>query len=299
MTGVALGIALTAASLWLVGLALRLHQDVNKALTESEQILDLAGPKKLSTEGASTALGRRVRLVVSEIISEGREKKSIGAIAAGSMTHDFRTPVARASSRIEAALHDDTIDKDDVLQYTLEQLRQQRLVFDRLLTFVKLDTPGAQLPTEPMDLSMLVSNLAEDYELLFEDHDVALNFTIEPGIRVDGNAEMLQLSIVNVLENIRKYALTGKKVDINLRRYGSHCTLNIRDFGPGLSQQQSGEHASERFWQKDPTASSGFGLGLALVREIVSAHEGQLDFADAQPGLLVTIRLSIFDAALS
>lgn len=293
----ALCITLAVACLLLGVLLLRVHREVNKTLTESEEILDLAGPKRLSIEGATTSLGRRVRFVVSEIISEGREKKSIGAIAAGSMTHDFRTPVARASSRIEAALRDESIDKNDVLQYTLEQLRQQRLVFDRLLTFVKLDTPGAQLPTEPLDLSMLVSNLAEDYELLFEDDDVTLNVLVEPKIKVDGNAEMLQLSIVNVLENIRKYALSGKKVDINLRRYGAHCTLNIRDFGPGLSQQHAGTRASERFWQKDPTQSPGFGLGLALVREIVSAHEGQLDFADAQPGLLVTVRLNICDEA--
>jgi len=283
-----LGLLCAALALLLV----KAYRDVNRAIDESETCIDGGSRERVNPDTSATDLGRRVRILLGEILADGREKRSIGAIAAGSMTHDFRTPIARISSKIEAALRDSSIDKFDVLEYTLDQLRQHRLVFDRLLTFVKLDAPGAKLPQTETNLSALIALLCEDYELIFEDEGIALNSVVEPGIVIDGNQEMLQLTLVNLFENIRKYASSSDRVDVSLRRYGRHCSLTVRDYGPGLPSAQT-DQASQRFWQEKKESSMGFGLGLALVQEITTLHDGQLEMTNAQPGLLVTIRIPL------
>ena len=282
---------LTLLCLVLATLLVKAYRDVNRAIDEGEERVDAGTRQRLDPATARSEIGRRVRVLLDEVLADGREKRSIGAIAAGSMTHDFRTPIARISSRIEAALRDPDLDKVDVLEYTLEQLRQHQRVFDRLLTFVKLDAPGAKLPQTETDLSDLVALLAEDYEALFEDEGTELKSVIEPGIVIDGNREMLQLTLVNLFENIRKYAGDSDQVELSLRRYGRHCSLTVRDFGPGLPDNM--HQANQRFWQEKKEGAKGFGLGLALVQEITTLHDGQLELTNAQPGLLVTIRIPL------
>lgn len=270
----------------------RAYRDVNLAIDASEERINGGSRDYVDPKRARTELGRRVRTLFAELLADGREKRSIGAIAAGSMTHDFRTPIARISSRIEAALRDSSIDRTDVLNFTLEQLKHHRLVFDRLLTFVKLDAPGATLPQSETDLSNLAAQLCEDYELILEDDDIVMRSVIEPGIIIDGNQEMLQLSLVNLLENIRKYAPASEYVDLSLRRYGRHCSLTVRDYGPGLPAEFT-DTANQRFSQAHRQKGMGFGLGLALVQEITTLHGGQLELSNARPGLLVTLRIPL------
>ena len=284
-----------AVALWTLFHIFKIHHDVNQALNEHEGVLDGITNERANPDVAGTELGRRVRLLMNEALAQGREKRSIGAIAAGSMTHDFRTPIARMLSRVESALHDDNVDKTRTLEYTLDQLHHLCLVFDRLLTFVKLDAPNAKLPHIKTDLSTLVATLVEDYELIFESESLELNSVVEPMIFVDGNQELLQLVLINLLENIHKYALNGKRADLSLRRYSRHCTITIRDYGPGLPETTKTQ-ALLRFWQEKKETTAGFGLGLALVQEIISLHKGKLDLANAKPGLLITIQMPINDS---
>ncbi|WP_137155732.1 HAMP domain-containing sensor histidine kinase [Rhizobium sp. FKL33] len=100
-------------------------------------------------------------------------------------------------------------------------------------------------------------------------------------------AEDLAELLGNLLENATRYARDG--IEISTRREGELLTLDIRDDGPGIPAARLAD-VVDRGGRLD-TTSGGAGLGLAIVRDIVSANKGEIAFSNAEPGLLVTVRL--------
>ena len=109
--------------------------------------------------------------------------------------------------------------------------------------------------------------------------------------RVWGDAEVLASMLSQLIENAIKHA--RKDIRITITTAGKHINLQVSDDGPGIPAEEYA-NIGQHFHQLDPD-SSGFGLGMASVRAILSLHDGELDFADNQPGLVVNIQLPIFE----
>jgi signal transduction histidine kinase len=118
-----------------------------------------------------------------------------------------------------------------------------------------------------------------------------LDWVIEVGEkdRARIEAEDLAELLGNLLENATRYA--KDRIEISARRDGGWLALDIRDDGPGIPADRLAE-VVDRGRRLD-TSSGGAGLGLAIVGDIVAANKGEIAFADAEPGLRVTVRLPL------
>ena len=85
------------------------------------------------------------------------------------------------------------------------------------------------------------------------------------------------ICIKNVIQNAFKYAYTDRGVDIKVSQKGNCYYIGIEDYGPGINVQDR-EHIFESFYRSKSTSSvSGFGLGLAISKKIIEAHNGSID----------------------
>ena len=102
----------------------------------------------------------------------------------------------------------------------------------------------------------------------------------------------LKQVILNILDNAVKYAKSGKRIELGLKNEGEYVVLTVRDFGPGIRNEDL-PHVKERFY-KGKSKERGSGIGLAVCDEIVARHGGKLEvFNHDDGGAILKVSLPI------
>lgn len=105
---------------------------------------------------------------------------------------------------------------------------------------------------------------------------------------------MLRSAFENVLRNAIRYTPAGQRVEVWMSAEAGHVVVAIRDYGPGMPEAELSAifrpfHRVEQ--DRNRAGGGGVGLGLAIAQRAVLLHHGQIAARNAQPGLLVEIRL--------
>ena len=133
---------------------------------------------------------------------------------------------------------------------------------------------------------MYGGRLAQDgIQLVYLDNDEDI-----PEIPCD--PQRMRQVFLNLLDNAAKHGGSGKRIDTAIRREGSEAVITIRDYGPGIPEEEL-PHVKYKFY-KGSSKARGSGIGLAVCDEIISRHNGELTISNADDeagGCLVEIRL--------
>jgi two-component system sensor histidine kinase TctE len=213
--------------------------------------------------------------------------------------HQLRTPLAGLKSQTELALHDATDPAQTArLQRVVESATRSAHLVNQLLTLARAEPESAKLQDrQPVDLLRLAR------ELTAETVPRALQAGVDLGLdeadahegaslTVHGIALLLREALANLLDNAIRYAGKGSSVTVRVRQQGGLAVLEVEDNGPGVPEAEL-EHVVQRFVRATQDGT-GCGLGLAIVREIVERHAGQLQLHAVQPhGLRAQVQLPL------
>ena len=127
------------------------------------------------------------------------------------------------------------------------------------------------------------------YQPVAEDGGRTLNGTIKPDIIIAGDGGLLAQLFTNLVENALAHTPPGTSITLTLAREEGRVIARVSDNGMGIPASER-DKVLQRFVRLDPSrASSGAGLGLALVAAIAALHGAELRLADNHPGLLVEL----------
>ncbi len=186
--------------------------------------------------------------------------------------HELRTPLSVLTARL------DELPGGDIDAMRRDVDRMNRLV-DQLLKMARLES----LPLDVAQLVDLNGVVIEAISLLaplaIKQGKELVRTEVEQPVLVHGNRPALVTALVNLIENALAHAPPGSAIEIELSADGR---IQVLDRGPGVAESER-EAIFRRFHRGRGRATSGAGLGLAIVAEIAAAHGGSVSAAD-RPG---------------
>jgi len=163
-----------------------------------------------------------------------------------------------------------------------------------------LEAEAGRNKFEPVDLTELVHTLLADFQVAVEKAGLSMIAEITPDLPpVFGDPAHLRRVLDNLLGNALKFTSSGGVITVRLRQEGANMVLKVTDTGTGIPQDKL-ERIFDRFYQVDGSMRrryGGVGLGLALVKEIVEAHGGQVSAeSEAGRGSTFTVTLPVLES---
>ncbi len=207
------------------------------------------------------------------------------------IVHDLRNPlnlVVMALNLIESDPdYGENAETRRFLKMASGGVQRMFAMTESLLDVERLESGAAALHIEALDLRRVVDEAADQYRLLADSSQIALEVTHEDGeLPVMGDYERLVRVVTNLIDNGLKFTPTGKQLAVRTRREGSEVCVSVEDSGPGIPEDQR-TRIFDRFvqvgtWHDRPR---GFGLGLTYCRSAVRAHGGRIWVEDGVNGV--------------
>jgi two-component system OmpR family sensor kinase len=247
---------------------------------------------------ADTGLPDEVRPVLTSLNDLlGRLRESLARERAfiADAAHELRTPLTALDLQVQqVATAVNTAERDAaVMQLRNGVGRAVRLV-EQLLALAR-EERGDLRPLEPVDLGDIVRDVMAELLPLADRRGIDLGATGQPEGRVRGERESLRVLVRNLLDNAVGYTPPGGKVDVAIEPdpAGAGIALVVTDTGPGIPPEER-ERVFDRFYRVPGSATSGSGIGLALVRSIAQRHGAEVRLADGPDGhgLRVEVRFA-------
>jgi two-component system, OmpR family, sensor kinase len=228
---------------------------------------------------------------IEEFITEREASQEATRRFFADASHELRTPLAslRANAELyqQGALAERAQVDEAMRRITLEAKRMSGLV-DDMLRLARLDQHPGQ-DSEPVDLTAVVTACAERARVA--DPQRAWRATVDPGLVVAGDEELLRRAVDNLLTNVSTHTPAGTAATIVAEESDGTIRVRVSDDGPGVPAGQL-PRIFDRFYRAAPSARPGSGLGLAIVTAVTAAHGGTAQAEPCRPhGLQVTLTL--------
>jgi signal transduction histidine kinase len=196
------------------------------------------------------------------------------------LAHDFRTPLARASARLDKLMAaEDPAERARLGEEAGQDLRDITRAMNEAMAL----RDGEAWLFESVRLDILAGAAAELYQPIAEARDIEIVAEGEP-VSVLGVRSLLQRAVANLVDNAVKFSPDGGRVVIRAFDETDGPALSVADQGPGMTVQEPVTPATD--------GRESHGMGLAFVRAILRRHGARMTIDDAGPGAIVTARFS-------
>ncbi len=277
---------------WLVGRTLRPVEAMRREAAEIGGAgLDRRVPVPVGDDEIAR-LARTLNGMLGRIEASSRRQQRFVADA----SHELRSPLARMRAEIEVDLaHPATADPSATSRSVLDETIGMQALVDDLLVLARSDAGlAAEGQFQTVDLDVVV---ADQVRRLRAEGRVAVDARRVGAAQVEGDASRLGRAVGNVVDNAVRHARSAVTITLAEAADEGTAVLTVSDDGPGIPADRRDE-VFERFTRLDGArvaATGGAGLGLAIARDIVTAHDGTIAVDPHHDGgarLVITLPLA-------
>lgn len=272
-------------------LAIKLARSGQASTPEQRRLMEtFASQTALAIERAQLAeQARQAHLL--------RETEKLQAALFDSLSHDLRTPLASItgslSSMLDVETHLDSETRRDLLRTAYEEADRLNRLVGNLLDMTRVQAGALRLAPQPCDLQDLVGVALQQFNLALRQRPVKIELSPNlPLVPLD--FVLMTQVLVNLLDNALKYSPPESSLEIKVESDEREIKLHIADNGPGIPPADL-PHVFDKFYRGQHLGRiRGAGLGLAISKGIVEAHNGQIRL-DNRPsgGTIATITLPL------
>lgn len=246
--------------------------DATASAKDSSRVFTWAVAGGLAAWGLLFLLALKLSLVIVRPVEEAFERQNRFIADAG---HELKTPIAVIQANADV-LEAETGATKWLSYIKTETRRMDTLVKD--LMFLTAMEKGSESGKENVDLSLVVRGSALPFEALAFEKGMTLDIEVDEGISVRGSSFQLEKLVSILLSNAVKYGEENGTIAVSLSEKHKNAVLRVRNTGIGIEESEK-EKIFERFYRVDKArsrAGGSYGLGLAMAKDIASAHHGKL-----------------------
>ena len=203
-----------------------------------------------------------------------------------SVSHELRTPLTAISGWSETLLSAENLEPE-VRRGVLIILREARRLtgmVEELLEFTRMQNGRFTLNVENADIQAEFEDTVFMYGSRLKQEGITLNYIPEdePIGEIPCDVARMRQVFLNILDNAAKHGGDGKTIDASIRREDGNVVIRIRDYGPGIPEEEL-PRVKMKFY-KGSSKARGSGIGLAVCEEIVTMHGGSITLENAPGG---------------
>lgn len=194
------------------------------------------------------------------------------------VSHDLRTPLTMVKSYAEMIrdLSGDNPEKRNAhLQVIIDEADRLNLLVGDMLSLSRMQSGAIVLEKSHFDIKEAVEGILLSYKLLMEENGYTINLDCPDGIMADADPERLKQVFSNLINNALKFCGPDKAVNVIVRKKGRRILCQVQDHGVGIPEEEL-SHIWERYYKASSNmvrSTVGSGLGLSIVKEILSLHK--------------------------
>lgn len=189
--------------------------------------------------------------------------------------------------------------QQEIVKTLSANIEKLKAVSEELVRYSQINAQPAMKRKQTVDMKELLEAVIEDFQPLLHAKSIILRMLVRP-VEISGVPEQLRGIVEQLLANAVKYSPTEGEIRIMLRDLGSQMELEVEDEGPGIPLDERA-HVFEPFYRGGTAAQSdetpaGPGMGLAIVKEFVANHQGNVDIIDSrqdQHGARIRVQLPL------
>lgn len=206
--------------------------------------------------------------------AEGRKRDLVAFLA-----HDLKTPLTSVVGYLTLLQDEPDLDTEQRSKYTgiaLEKAVRLQELLGEFFDITRMDLGGGLEEGRPIQLTVLLEQLADEFYPLFSEKDLSCRTDIERQLVVLGEPDKLARVFDNVLKNAVSYSTPGGEVTVSAARAGERIRVTVTNQGMEIPEREL-SRIFQKFYRLDAARSSrtgGAGLGLAIAKEIVERHGG-------------------------
>jgi len=222
-------------------------------------------------------LQRKLRLLDAGNRESTQKKSQLIAFLA----HDLKTPLTSVKGYLSLLREQPELDaarREKYIGIALEKTVRLEELLEGFFDISRLHLGGEEEERVPLQLSILLEQLADEFYPLFTEKGLTYVSEISPHLQVMGVPDKLARVFDNILRNAVSYSIPNGIVLIRAQSVGDRAEITVRNEGLEIPEGELA-HIFERFYRLDAARSSrtgGAGLGLAIAKEIVEGHGGSI-----------------------
>ena len=223
--------------------------------------------------------GDKQKLVLSQDVSQIEKTDSMRRDFVANVSHELKTPLTVLSGFLETVqeLELNEADQKKYLDLMSVQTGRMKTLVEDLLTLAKLEGNPEPPVTQVVPMGVMLSRLQSDAQGLSQGrHQIVVEKNSERNVL--GDDVELYSAFGNLVSNAVRYTPDGGNITIRWSDIGDEAIFSVIDTGPGIAQEHI-PRLTERFYRVDRSRSrdtGGTGLGMAIVKHVISRHHGEL-----------------------
>ena len=259
---------------------------------------DLSLPELYDTEEGELGI---LQSEVYKMVALLREKYSIEkkqkvymSDMLSDISHQIKTPLTAIQLMTEL-LEQPVVEDEKRLVYAEKidiQVTRITWLIRNLLTLSQLEAGVLTMKREVLKLSELMQQLHESIDIIAEIKGVLVNLQVPENMIIQGDSHWLREALLNIVKNSVEHTGEGGSVKVYAERNTIYTKITIEDNGSGIEEKDL-PHIFERFYKAENASSQSVGIGLALAKQIISAHNGTIE-VESKQGKGTTFQVKLY-----
>lgn len=237
----------------------------------------------------------KVTIKLKEDAENSKQAKKDLKDTLADISHQLKTPITSILIILDNIIDNPDMDKntrEDFIRDIKRELLNMNFLALNLLKLSKLDSNTVHFLKKEVSLNEIVTSSIKNVSPLCDLKNITIVKNLELGIKINCDLNWQVEAITNILKNCVEHSNENSKIDIMTTTNKVYSSIEIRDYGPGISQKDL-PHIFERFYKGASSSSNSIGIGLSLAKKIIESNNGLIMVDTSKKGTTFTIKYLI------